>query len=320
MSLNLLILGGTGFVGRTLCEILVEQGHRITVPTRSMAKHKDLGMLPGLTLLPMDIHQASLAPLVRGHDAVINLVAILHGNASAFEKNHVTLLARLMRDMHTAGVRRLVHFSALGVPDGDPDGAPSNYLRSKARGEALLRGVTDGAAGLQLTVLRPSVIFGAHDHFINLFATLQRVFPILPLGGAQARFQPVWVQDVARAVAQCLADTRTIGQTYECVGPQVHTLIELARLAGEWAGRPRPVWPLPLGLARLQAALLACLPGPTLISQDNLRSMQVPNVATGRHPGLEALGIRASRLQAVMPQALSRGATSLDRWRQLARR
>ena len=190
-------------------------------------------------------------------------------------------------------MRRVVHVSALGVA---PD-APSHYLRSKARGEAVLRQATD----LAVTVLRPSVIFGAHDRFLNLFAKLQALAPVVPLAGAQARFQPVWVDDVAQAIISCLARPDTAGQVYECGGPEVLSLADLVRLAGQASGHPRPVWPLPAAWATLQARLMECLPGEPLMTRDNLASMQVPNVTTGTLPGLAALGIPPTPLGAVVP-------------------
>jgi NADH dehydrogenase len=187
-------------------------------------------------------------------------------------------------------VRRVVHVSALGVA---PD-APSRYLRSKAAGEQVWR-----ESGLDVTVLRPSVIFGARDRFLNLFAQLQALAPFVPLGGAHARFQPVWVEDVAAAVVRCLDQPATIGQVFECAGPQQFTLADLVRLAGRLSGHPRPVLPLPGALARLQALVMECLPGQPLMSRDNVDSMRVPNVATPGQPGLEALGVQASGVEGV---------------------
>ena len=191
--MKILILGGTGFVGRALCEALVEQGgHALTVPTRAPARHKPVAMLPGVTLVRADVHDpASLTRLLAGCDAVVNLVAILHGIEAAFQRVHVDLPTRLAHAMQGAGVRRLVHVSALGVPDASAGPAPSRYLRSKAQGEHVLHQAAQ-AGHLDLTVLRPSVIFGAQDRFLNLFADLQTLFPVMPLGGADARFQPVW--------------------------------------------------------------------------------------------------------------------------------
>ena len=296
---RVLVLGGTGFVGRSLCEALVERGgsQRLLVPTRRLSHGRSVQMLPLVDLVQADVHDdATLERLLAGCDAVVNLVAILHGSEAAFEAAHVSLPRRLAAACARAGVQRVVHVSALGVA---PD-APSAYLRSKARGEAVLQ-----AAGLELTLLRPSVIFGAQDKLTNLFARLQGVFPVLPLAGADARFQPVWVEDVARAIATTLELPDTAGQTYECAGPDVMTLAELVALAGRCAGREARIVPLPGALARLQAMLMELAPGEPLMSRDNLASMQVPNVATGRLPGLAALGITPAPLAAVAPGYLA---------------
>ena len=204
---------------------------------------------------------------------------------------------------------RVLHVSALGV---GPE-APSNYLRSKTQGEQVLQ-----QAGLALTVLRPSVIFGAEDRFLNLFAKLQALAPVLPLGGSAARFQPVWVEDVAEALLRSLGRPLAgLPPVIECAGPQVFTLAELVQRAGRWSGHERLQIPLPARLARLQAGLLEWMPGPTLMSRDNLDSMRVPNVASGALPGLDALGIAATAIEAVMPAVLAvrSGPSQLDRLR-----
>lgn len=310
---RVLMLGGTGFVGRHVCEQLARLGWHITVPTRRAVHAASVQSLPGLTVTEASVHNpADLARLMPGHDAVVNLVAVLHGNPARFESVHVQLPDTIARAMADAGVRRLVHVSALGA---DPQG-PSMYQRSKARGEAVLH-----AAGLSLTVLRPSVIFGAEDKFLNLFADLQKFAPVIPLAGSGTRFQPVWVGDVARAVVHCLQTPATIGQTYELCGPDVMTLGELVQRAGQWAGiqngRGRPVIGVPMWVGRLQAALMEWAPGEPVMSRDNLASMQVDNVATGQLPGLADLGINAANAAGVAPGYLGhRGPRSkLNRWR-----
>lgn len=315
---NLLILGGTGFVGSALCEKLVEHfgaaGARLTVPSRRAERAKRLAMLPTVELVETDLgDDGRLTRLLFGRDAVINLVAILHGSAAEFERVHVTLPQRLARACKVAHVRRVVHVSALGAAAD----APSNYLRSKAAGEAALR-----AAGLDLTVLRPSVIFGSGDRFLNLFAQLQAVFPLMPLAGADAKFQPVWVEDVAAAIVRSLVAPPPVPEVVECVGPHVYTLAELVRLAGRWSGHERPVLPLSDALGRAQAALMGLAPGVPLMSADNLASMRVPSIASGTLPGLQALGITPAALEAIGPSYLSpgRGPARLDALRALARR
>ena len=310
---QVLVLGGTGFVGRHVCEKLELAGWHTTVPTRRARNASTVQHLPRLTVLEADVHDpAALARLLPGHDAVVNLIAILHGNEAAFTRAHVTLAETLAQACRDSGVRRLVHVSALGA---DLDG-PSMYQRSKARGEEVLR-----SAQLALSILRPSVIFGAGDRFLNLFAALQSVFPVVPLAGAGTRFQPVWVEDVADAVLACLRDTglprSSVGQTFECAGPDVLTLADLVRLAGRLGSRERPVLPLPLPLGRLQAAAMSLMPGEPLISRDNLDSMSVDNVATGRWPGLSSLGITPASVHAVAPLYLGQrnGRSHLARYR-----
>ncbi|MBA4262891.1 MAG: NAD-dependent dehydratase [Comamonadaceae bacterium] len=302
---NVLVLGGTGFVGRHVCEKLQRDGWTTTVPTRRALNASAVQHLPRLTVLEADVHhEATLTRLLAGQQAVVNLVAILHGSEAAFERCHVELPAKLARACAAAGVRRVVHVSALGVSlDG-----PSRYQRSKARGEEVLR-----SAGLDLSILRPSVIFGAGDRFLNLFAQLQTVFPVVPLAGANARFQPVWVEDVASAVVACLNDSglpmSSIGQTFECAGPDVFTLSELVRLAGRYGSRERPVLPLPDGLGRLQARLMELAPGEPLMSRDNLAAMSVDNVASGQWPGLSSLGLAATSITSVAPTYLGHHGT-----------
>lgn len=297
---KVLVLGGTGFVGRHVCEKLQRRGWHITVPTRQIAKANAVLPLPRVTVLQADVHDPrQLLRLMEGQHAVVNLVAILHGNEEAFERVHVELPLAIAEACLADAACRLVHVSALGA---SADG-PSLYQRSKARGEEVLR-----ATGLALTLLRPSVIFGRGDHFLNLFARLQRVSPVVPLAGADARLQPVWVEDVAEAIAVCLDEDATgrasIGRTIECAGPEVLSLRDLVRLAGRLSGAERPVIGLPLAVGRWQAALLELLPGEPLMSRDNVASLSVPNVASGRLPGLDSLGITPSSVHAIAPTYL----------------
>jgi len=297
---KILMLGGTGFVGRHLCEKLAAGDYRTTVLTRRRANAKHLQMLPMVDVMEGSAHDATtLTPLLAEHDAVVNLVAILHGTETAFDKAHVQLLQTLVNACQaagqTTGLRRIVHVSSLGADLK----APSMYQRSKARGEAVLM-----SSGLDVSVLRPSVIFGAEDKFLNTFASLQKLLPVIPLAGSTAKFQPVWVEDVATALVKCIQDTSTIGQTYEACGPEVFTLKQLVQLAGQYSGHEKPVIGLPDAVARIQARLMELAPGEPIMSRDNLDAMKVDNIAGGQLPGLLALGITPSALSAVVPYYL----------------
>ncbi|MFZ4535191.1 complex I NDUFA9 subunit family protein [Propionivibrio sp.] len=298
---KVLLIGGTGFVGGWIANRLSERGIRVTIPTRHRDNTKQLILLPTVYVVEADVHDPKvLASLMTGVDAVINLVGILHDGDSAkpygkrFAAAHVDLPRKILAAMKQTGVRRLVHMSALRAAVD----APSAYLRSKGEGEAA---VCAAMNELDITVFRPSVIFGPGDSFLNTFATLLRLFPVMPLGGAGARFQPVYVGDVADAFAACLTDHATFGQTYELCGPRVYSLRELVDYTGELIGQQRLVINLPDTLAYLQAAFLGLLPNPPM-SPDNLRSMQVESVTDGRrnYPGWQPRS-----LEAVAPGYLS---------------
>ncbi len=299
---NILLLGGSGFLGTRLAHGLAAQGACLSVPTRHRERARHLLVLPTIDVIETDIHDPGrLAALLAGQDAVINLVGVLHSRhglpyGADFARAHVELPGKLADACRASGVRRVLHVSALNA---DPKG-PSQYLRSKGEGEAVLR-----AAGnaLDLTIVRPSVMFGAEDRFLNLFADLQRRLPLLPLGHLAARFQPVFVEDVARVLQKSLALPHSIGQILACCGPQVYTLEELVRYAGLLSGCPRPLLPLPGALARIQAGLAELLPNPAL-SVDNLDSMDVDSVCP---PGEAPLpfGLTPTPLEAVAPAYLA---------------
>lgn len=288
---RVLVLGGTGFLGRHVCAALQRAGVSITVLTRRLAHARPIRHLPLVHVIEDDVHSPqALAKHLPGHEAVINLIAILHGNEARFEHVHVSLPTRLIEAMVSTGVKRLIHVSALGANLQ----AHSLYQRSKAQGEQVLLSGAQAHA-LQLTLIRPSVIFGRDDRFINLFARLQAFAPLVPLASAHTRFQPVWVQDVAQAIANALSQPDTFGKTYEAVGPDLFTLADLVRFAGRWSGHPRWILPLPMPLAWLQALAMECLPGEPLMSRDNLASMRVDNIGHPQSPGLSALGIRQTQ-------------------------
>jgi len=302
--MRVLVIGGAGFIGRQLVGRLVAKGHVVIVPTRRYAHARELLVYPTVTVLETDIHDdVALARLMQACDAVINLVGVLHSRPGKpygpeFDRAHVQLPKRIATACVNLGVRRLIHLSALGADAH----APSGYLRSKAGGEAAIKAAYAQTTASYFTLLRPSVVFGPQDRFMNMFASLARLLPVLPLAGAQARLQPVFVQDVAEAVVNVLANPLTYGQTYDLAGPRVYTLGELVRLATLWSGHPRTVLPMPLAVGRLQALLFECLPGEPLMSRDNLDSLSVDNVSL--HPIDPILGSVATALESVAPNYL----------------
>ncbi len=276
---KVLVVGGSGFVGTAVAERLTAAGLSLLIPTRRRERARHLLLLPTAEVVEADVFDPpTLAGLMTGVDAVVNLVGVLHSRSGTpygpdFARAHVELPKRLVAAARQAGVQRIVQVSALGA---SADG-PSEYQRSKADGEAAIRAAAPEVAW---TILRPSVIFGPGDSFLNLFASLVRRFPLMPLGGADARFQPVYVEDVADVVAEALQRSDAAGQTFDMAGPTQYSLRELVEYVGDLTGCPRPVIPLPEGLAMLQAGLLELLPG-TLMSRDNVRSMRAPNVTAG---------------------------------------
>jgi len=293
---NILIIGGTGFLGSAIAGELVRRATNtndggecinLTLPTRRRERAKHLLVLPTARVVEADVHDpAVLAGLMRGQDAVISLVGILRGD---FQRSHADLPARIAEAAKAAGVRRIVHVSALKAGAD----APSDYLRSKAAGEAALR-----ASGLDVTILRPSVIFGRGDSFLTLFAGLAALAPFFPLACADARFQPVWVGDVAAVVADSLERSESIGKTYDVGGPKVYALRELVAYAARISGHPRVVIGLPHAIGWLQAWVMEFVPnGP--MTRDNIRSMQIDSVCEA--DGGLAFGRTATPLEAVAP-------------------
>lgn len=311
---SLLVIGGSGFIGSHLVAQLSARDYRVLVPTRHEESARHLLVLPNVDIAVADVHdEAQLHKLMEEVDAVINLVGILHGKPAPpgapygadFARAHVELPKKIVAACAATGVTRLLHMSALGADRQ----APSMYLRSKADGEAAVR--ANPAVGV--TIFRPSVVFGEGDNFLNMFASLQKMLPVIPLGGADARFQPVFVGDVATAYIHALENDHAIGHVYELAGPKVYTLRELVRLAGEISGHPHPVVGLPPMLARLQAWFLEHAPGGPIMSRDNLDSMRVDNVA--RQPIAPELGITPTPLEAVVPGYLARNVNRVDLYR-----
>ncbi len=285
------VLGGSGFVGRHVCQVLAAHGYRVRVATRDRERaKKQLILLPTAEVAVADIHEpAQLAEFVRGADAVINLVGVLHDGRGSrgFQAAHVELARKVVAACRERGVGRLLHMSSLaaGVE------APSAYLRTKGEAEAVVRD-----SGLAWTIFRPSVIFGSDDRFLNLFAQLLKLFPVMALGSPNARFQPVFVEDVAAAFVKGLADLASHGKRYDLCGPRVYTLRELVDFVAAATGRRRPVIGLNDTLSWLQALSMERLPV-KLLTRDNYNSMKVDSVCDCPLP----FGIVPSALEAVAP-------------------
>lgn len=300
------LLGGSGFIGRHICHLLAAAGYRARVATRDRERAKEqLILLPTVEVVETDVHDpAALREFVKGAQAVVNLVGVLHegrGNRS-FQAAHVELARKVVEACRACGVRRLLHMSALNA---DPQ-APSAYLRSKGEAEAIVR-----ASGLEVTVFRPSVVFGREDSFLNLFARLLKFSPFVVLACPGARFQPVFVEDVAQAFVKSLQEVSSRGASYDLCGPRVYTLRELVEYVGAVTGRRRPVIGLNDTLSYWQAFAMEWLPV-KIMTRDNYYSMKLDSVCRCEFP----FGIRPAALEAVVPGYLG-GGTPRARYQQL---
>lgn len=286
------LFGGGGFVGRYVAQALFKAGVRVRIAEREPRKAYFLRPLTGLGMiqfLRVDVTRpAEVAAAVDGADAAINLVGILKGN---FHAVHVDGARNVAAAAAAAGVRSLVHLSAIGA---DPEGE-SDYGRTKSEGEQAVR-----AAFLGATIVRPSIVFGPEDNFVNRFAGLARLLPVIPVIRGGWKLQPVYVADLGNAVARAaLEPAHSAGRTFELGGPQVVTLREINDWICQATGRgSKPVVELPDGIARLMARLFGWAPGAPM-TWDQWLMLQRDNVASGEHPGFEAFGIRPAPLAAV---------------------
>jgi len=338
------ILGGSGFVGTHLVSQLAARGLKVRVLSRRREMAKELILLPTVEVVEADVHdQQELIRQFRGMDAVINLVGILHertigrvdlpsARRGDFQHTHIELTRKVIHAMGEAGVRRLLQMSALGA---DPN-ARSAYQRSKGIGEALVREAgrhhiehenwyLNGPKfihgyGLNATIFRPSVIFGRGDSFLSMFASLLKVFPVLPLASAGARFAPVHVEDVARAFTDSLDNPATYGQSYDLCGPRAYTLQELVRYVGEVTGKRRNILPLGKWMSYFQAWAMEFKPGSKLMTRDNYYAMSTDNVCAGGWPSV--FDFQPATLEAVAPEYLRPGTprARYEGYRESARR
>jgi NADH dehydrogenase len=298
---RVLVVGGAGFIGRHVVNLLAARGIRATVPTRRRERAKHLILLPTVDVVETNVNSPGvLEGLAARCDSVINLAGVLHSRPAGagsgagnrfgqdFFETHVELPQRLVSVCRTAGIKRLVHMSALGASRS----APSEYLRSKGAGEDVVLAADD----LAVTVFRPSTVFGPEDQFLNLFAKFAAITPVLAIACPDARFQPVYVGDVAQALGRSLNERDAIGKSYDLCGPREYSLRELVRYVCRVTGRRRLVIGLGKQLSWLQALVMEKLPG-QVITRDNVRSMSLPNVSRVALP----FGIVPTALEAVVP-------------------
>jgi len=296
---SIVVLGGTGFLGTRLVARLIKDGHQVTVLSRDREQHKHLLVLPGLTLENCDVYdEAQLSERFRGKDVVINLIGILNERGfggSGFRRAHAELTRGVLQAARSAGSARLLQVSALKAAAD----APSYYLSSKGEAEQLIR---DSGAALDWTIFQPSVMFGPGDSFLNRFARLLATIPwVLPLAKPNARFQPVFVDDVVEALRRCLHGGSSSRQTYELGGPHTYSLREIVTMVAKLTGRRRWIMGLPDPVAWLQALAMNFVPGRPF-SSDNYRSLTVDSVCA--QDGFAKLGIKPQSMVASASQYL----------------
>jgi len=294
---NICVLGGSGFVGSALVHRLSAAGYNVKVLTRRREASKHLILLPYVQVIECDVmNDTALAQQVAGSDAVINLIGILHENKKVtFQGMHTELPIRLLGICERLDVCRFLHMSALQASVD----APSAYLRSKGAAEAAL---IAHQGNTQITVFRPSVIFGRGDGFINLFAKLAKLMPVIALAKPDAKFQPIWVEDVAQAFVSSLENIDTYGKQYDLGGPRIYSLKELVQFVVFLLGKKRKIVGLNDKLSYLQAYALEKMPI-KLMTRDNIYSMEVDSVVNGEFP--KVLGFQPTALEAIVPDYLA---------------
>lgn len=293
---HITVLGGSGFVGTRLCSLLQQRGFRVRVLTRNASNCRALAVLPNVEIVTSStLDKSVLGDLLSGTDAVINLVGILNErghSGKGFFSAHTELAQALLRTCQELNIGRILHMSALNA---NPDG-PSYYLRSKGQAENYL--LTFAGKKTRVTLFRPSVIFGPNDSFLNRFARLLRITPIMPLACPNARFSPVFVGDVVQAMADSILDSRSYGQKIDLCGPRVYTLREIVEYTAKVCGLKRLVIGLPNSLSYLQAQVLEFVPGKPF-SLDNFHSLSIDSVC-------EKPPLGTTTLESVAPGYLSR--------------
>ena len=284
---TVVVFGGAGFLGRRLVDRLTAEGVTVRVavrrPDQARFALRSIGF-DRVMVVPADIRdRASVAAAVAGADAVINAVSTyVEQSGLTFEAVHVRGAENLAREAAAAGVARLVLVSGIGA---DPD-SDSPYIGARGRGELVVRQVFPGT-----TIVRPGAMFGPGDALFSTLAELARFLPVLPLiGGGHTRLQPVFVEDVAEAIASLLSDPGTVGLTYELAGPGVYTLRELVSMTLRLMRKRRLLIPVPFAVAKIQARMFELLPSPPL-STGQVDLLKEDNVASGSLPGFQELKI-----------------------------
>jgi uncharacterized protein YbjT (DUF2867 family) len=296
------VFGGTGFLGRRLVQRLAAEGMTVRVAVRHPDRARSALQAKGLdrvTVFGADVRdQAAVAAIVAGVDAVVDAVSAYVETAGVtFEAVHERGAKTLAREATAAGVARFVLVSGIGA---DPESA-SPYIRARGRGECAVQQAFPGA-----TIVRPSAMFGPGDALFGTLAHLARLLPVLPLiGGGRTRLQPVYVEDVAEAIARILADPGTAGRTYELAGPTMYTVRELFRIALRIIGKRRLLVSVPFAVAKVQTRLFELLPNPPLTG-GQVDLLKADNVASGTLPGLRELNILPKAVEEIVPTYLGR--------------
>jgi uncharacterized protein YbjT (DUF2867 family) len=290
------VLGGSGFVGSAVVTELQAEGYAVNVLTRRAYRAKHLKLLPDVSITECDVFdEAALSHALQGTDAVINMIGILHqSHKLSFDLVHHQLPAMVGKVCRNLGISRLVQMSSLGADQN----APSEYLKSKGAGEAALASLQ---SSLNITVFKPSIIFGRDDRFTNLFATIAKYMPVILLAKPEAKFQPVWVEDVAKCMVASVQNIATFGETYELAGPTVYTFKALVQLITNTLGVKRCIIGLCDKLAYTQAFMMELLPI-KLMSRDNVKSMEVDSVSNAPFPAI--FNVEPTALEAIMPDYL----------------
>ena len=270
------LLGGSGFIGRALTRHLTGAGFSVRIPTRKRERiKKDLIVHPTVDVIEANImDQSSLNRVTSGCDIVINLVGILNENKRvSFKKAHVELPKQIVAACQNNNISRLIHVSALGVSEN----APSKYLKSKWQGEKEVKNLEEN--NTEVTILRPSVVFGNEDSFTNLFLKVMTVFPVLPLVKPTSLIQPIFVEDLAEAVLTILESCGQAGNTYELGGPKIYTLQKILKIICASQNKQRLIVPLPDFASRSIASLMEMMPL-KILTRDNLLSLSIENTTT----------------------------------------